>query len=240
MALIPLPQTLARWRPFTLADDLALPQDNFLLLRTFAAAAVLYGHSYAMVAERGPPEVFIWMGWGTYSGAMAVDLFFLISGFLVTGSFLRRRNVFEFAWARALRVLPAYAVCLLGCAFVLGAIYTSVPLDDYLKHPAVRDYVLTNLRFNTEMIWNLPGVFTDNPRRDTINGSIWTLPAEVRTYLYVALVGALGILSRRALSNLLLAGLFVLGLLAPHYLAFVPSPAFARLAGFFRSAHFAT
>ncbi len=52
-------------------------------------------------------------------------------------------------------------------------------------------------------------------------------------YLCVALVGALGILSRRAWCNLLLAGLFVLGLLAPHYLPFAPSQAFMRLAGFF-------
>ena len=224
---------LSRWRPLTLADGLASPQDNFLLLRTLAAAAVIYGHGYAMVAHRGPPEIFTWMGWGIYSGAMAVDMFFLISGFLVTGSYLRRRNLPEFAWARLLRLLPAYAVCLLGCAFVLGAIYTSLPLGDYLTRAATRDYVWTNLRFSTNMSWQLPGVFVDSPRRDTINGSIWTLPAEARMYLWVALVGALGILSRRAWCNLLLAGLFVCGLIAPDHLLLVPLTAFVRPAAFF-------
>ena len=220
-------------RFFTLADGLAQPQDNFLLLRLLAAAAVIYGHSYAIVVNRGPPEVFTWMGWGVYSGTIAVDAFFLTSGFLVTGSFLRRRNVIEFAWARALRILPAYATCMIGCAFVLGALYTSLPLDRYLANPATSDYVLTNLRFDVIMRWHLPGVFTDNPRRDTINGAIWTLPAEVRMYLWVALVGALGILPRRAYCNILLAGLFVLGLIAPDYLLFMPFRGFVSLAGFF-------
>lgn len=218
---------------FTLADGLAQRNDNFLLLRVLAAAAVIYGHSYALVAHRGPPEVFTWMGWGVYSGTMAVDMFFLTSGFLIAGSYLRRRNVFEFAWARALRVLPAYGLCMLGCAFVVGALYTSLPLLDYLKNPATRGYVWTNLHFSTNMVWDLPGVFTDNPRRSTINGSIWTLPAEVRMYLFVAIIGALGIASRRAYCNVLLAGLFVLGIVASSNLLLVPQEAFVRLAGFF-------
>ena len=207
-------------RRFVLADGLAQAQDNFLLLRTIAAAAVIYGHSYAMVAHRGPPEVFIWMGWGVYSGTIAVDMFFLISGFLVTGSFLHRRNVLEFAWARALRIVPAYAICLIGCAFVLGALYTTLPLATYLKDPLTRDYVWTNLQFKQIMRWDLPGVFVDNPRRSTINGSIWTLPGEVRMYLWVALVGALGILSRRAYCNAFLVAIFALGLVAPEHIPF--------------------
>ncbi len=230
---VPVARPRHRWRPFTLAEGLALRQDNFLLLRMLAAALVIYGHGFAVVVHGGERDVFARMGWGHYSGALAVDAFFLISGFLVSASFLRRRNVLAFLWARTLRVVPAYAACLLGCSLVLGAIYTSLPLGQYLAEPATHAYVLKNLHFDTAMVWRLPGVFVDNPRRATINGSLWTLPAEVRMYLWVALVGLLGILSRRAWCNVLLAGLFVLGLLAPGYLWFVPHPAFVRLAGFF-------
>lgn len=52
-------------------------------------------------------------------------------------------------------------------------------------------------------------------------------------YLWVALVGGLAILSRRAYCNIVLAGLFVLGLVAPDHLLMVPLQAFVRLAGFF-------
>lgn len=107
------------------------------------------------MAHRGPPEVFTWLGWGVYSGTIAVDMFFLTSGFMVIGSFLRRHNVLEPTWARAFRVLPAYALCLVGCAFVLGAFYTSLPFVDYLKDPATRGYVLTNLHFDVHMAWDL-------------------------------------------------------------------------------------
>lgn len=220
-------------RPYTLADGLARHADNFLLLRMLAAAAVIYGHAYALVVTHGERDVFIRMGWGSYSGTIAVDLFFIVSGFLVTGSYLRRRNVFAFAWARALRVLPGYASCLVASAFVLGALYTTLPLATYLAHAGTLDYVQVNLKLGTHLVWRLPEVFVDNPRRDTINGSIWTLPAEVRMYLWVAFAGALGILARRWACSLLLFGLFVLGLLAPEHLWWVPHPAFVRLAGCF-------
>lgn len=231
----------ARWRArlprldrFTLADGLAQRQDNFLLLRFIAAALVIHGHGYAM-APHAPDSVdlFTRLGWKTYSGAIGVDLFFVISGFLVSGSFLRRRNVLVFVWARALRVVPAYACCLLLSAFVLGALYTQLPLADYLHHPATRDYVLKNLQFGVDLRWQLPGVFADNPRRDTINGSIWTLPAEVRMYAWVALLGLFGILSRRALATAAIAVLCLIGWLAPAYLPLVPIAAFLRLGGMF-------
>lgn len=220
-------------RPYTLADGLTRQVDNFLLLRMFAAAAVIYGHAYAVVVTHGERDLFARLGWGSYSGTIAVDLFFIVSGFLVTGSYLRRRNVFAFAWARALRVIPGYASCLVASAFVLGAIYTTLPLATYLAHPGTLDYVQVNLKLGTHLVWRLPEVFVDNPRRATINGSIWTLPAEVRMYLWIAFAGAVGVLARRWACSLLLLGLFVLGLLAPEHLWWVPHPAFVRLAGCF-------
>jgi len=229
----------SRWRlprPHgpTLADGLSQPQDNFLLLRFLAAALVIYGHGYAIAAhEPGALDLFTRMGWKSYSGAIGVDLFFVISGFLVTGSFLRRRNVLAFAWARVLRVLPAYACCMLLSAFALGAVYTQLPLADYLHHPDTRGYVLKNMTFGVDLRWQLPGVFADNPRRDTINGSIWTLPAEVRMYAWVALLGLSGILSRRAVATVAIVGLCLLGWLAPTWVPMVPIASFLRLGGMF-------
>lgn len=233
----PLRPRWQRW--FTLADGLAQRDDNFLLLRALAASLVIYGHSYAMVPSGGPPELFSWLGWGVYSGQIAVDLFFAISGFLITGSFLRRHALFEFLWARALRIYPAYLFCLLLCTFALGPVFTTLPLHDYLRDPATSDYVIKNLRLNIDMAWDLPGVFVDNPRRSTINGSIWTLPAEIRMYLWVAALGVLGVLARRWLANLVLPTLFVLGFfVAPVYLLTVPQPDYMRLAAFFLAGGF--
>ncbi|MGH8122438.1 MAG: acyltransferase family protein, partial [Rudaea sp.] len=167
------------------------------------------------------------------TGSLAVDIFFVVSGFLVSASYLHRANLETFLKSRALRVLPAYAACMVLSAFVLGAIYTELSLRDYLTSPATSDYVVTNLQFGTELAWTLPGVFTHNPHPDVVNGSIWTLPAEVRMYLWVAVLGMLGVLRRRWLANSAFAALLITGILGADAAPLVSHADYARLAGFF-------
>ncbi len=215
-----------------LGDGLAQDRDNFLLLRFIAAALVIYGHAYAITGGTGLPEIFSWLGWGTYAGSIGVDLFFVVSGFLVTGSFLRR-NLVEGVWARVVRIVPAYACCVVLSAFLLGTVLTSLPFLEYVRAPATRTYVLRHLRFVPGLPQDLPGVFMGNPRRANVNGSLWTLPAEVRMYLWAALLRGTGVLERRWLCNVALAGLFVWGVFLPRRLPLVPILDYVRLSGMF-------
>lgn len=218
----------------TLADGLASRQDNFLLLRFVAASMVIYGHGASMTGGKGLPELFTWLGWGMYSGDIAVNIFFVVSGFMIAGSYLRRQHLGDFLWARILRIFPAFLFCLLISAFVLGALYTDLSLGAYFSNHEVVRYVTQNLKLQTTMIWDLPGVFIHNPVRTTVNGAIWTLPAEFRMYLWVALAGVLGVLSRKWLCSLLILVLIAFGIFQPdHPLLWVPVPAFLRLAGYF-------
>jgi peptidoglycan/LPS O-acetylase OafA/YrhL len=229
-----------KYRPVvrTLATISMQSRDNFLLLRFIAAAMVLYGHAYSIATGAGAPEIFVWLGWGKYSGEIAVDLFFVISGYLVAGSYLRGERLLPFLWARALRILPAYLICLIGCAFVLGSAVTSLAPADYLRDPATRSYVLTNLQLGNKLIWELPGVFMSNPESHVVNGSIWTLPAEVRLYGLVALLGFCGVLRRRGVANVVLVltiGLFawlMLGVIAPAHPS-APIDTYVRLGALF-------
>lgn len=217
----------------TLADGLAQKADNFLLLRFVAASLVIYGHAPAITGGTAPVDLFARLNWGTYSGSIAVDLFFIVSGFLVTGSFLRNPRLVDFAWARAIRIVPAYAVCLVLTAGVLGAAYTDLRLREYFQHPDTLGYVVRNLKFDILMQWQLPGVFADNPKSDVVNGSIWTLPAEVRMYVLVAALGVIGTLSWRSLFNTVVLGLLVLGVLYPEQTPMSNPREYLRLAGLF-------
>lgn len=218
---------------YTLADGLAQRRDNFLLLRLIAAGTVIYGHGFAMTMRSGPADFFVAHGWEYYSGMIAVDAFFVISGFMITGSYLRRSNILDYVWARFLRLLPAYVVCVFLSAFVLGAIFTSMPLHDYLLDPATRAYAFVNMKFGTDLHFKLPGVFIDNPRRSSVNGALWTLVVEVRMYAWAAVLGVLGILARRAYATFLLLALIVAGILAPKHIPTLPVQMFLRPAGMF-------
>lgn len=221
------------FRSRTLADALESGKDNFLLLRFLAAAMVVYGHGPAIAGGHAWPDLFSWLSWGTYSGDIAVDIFFVTSGYMIAGSYLRRSHVFDFLWARVLRIYPAYLICLLVSAYLLGPWLTVLPVRTYLGDHAVLHYVSKNLELGKGLAWSLPGVFGDNPLPDIVNGSIWTLPAEIRMYLWVAVAGCIGVLARRSWVNVLLLALLMLGMLAPGKLPLVPLASHVRLAGYF-------
>ena len=192
----------------TIADGLARSDDNFLLLRFLAAALVIYGHA-PVIGGHETQDLFLRLNWGRYSGAIAVDLFFVISGFLVSASWLRNAHLGRFLRARALRIVPAYAACILACAFVVGPLFTTLSPRDYFSNAQTWDYALANLHFGPRLAWWLPGVFSDHAVA-VVNGSIWTLPVEVFMYACVAVAGVLAILARRAIVTALLAITFVL------------------------------
>ncbi len=214
----------------TVARFLAGRNDNFLLLRIIAALAVIYGHSFAIAPTEGEADIFLRHGWPMYSGDMAVAMFFVISGFMVSGSYMAREDLFEFAKARLLRIVPALALTVVLSAYVIGPVMTTLELGSYLRHPDVFAYVAKNLRFSSDMAWQLPGVFQEQARQ-TVNGSLWTLPAEMRMYVLTAALGAFGLLSSRKAGTVVLVALLGLGLVHPEY--FPLHKDWVRLAGFF-------
>ncbi|MEO7251222.1 MAG: acyltransferase, partial [Arenimonas sp.] len=214
----------------TIGAHLARKSDNFLLLRIIAALMVIYGHSFPLTWDIGAGELFLKLGWRIYSGDIAVDLFFVISGFMVAGSFLARSSLPVFLSARVLRIVPAYACYLIVFAFAIGPLLGVLPATQYFASSEPVTYVLQNLRFSSELVWTLPGVFTDH-RLITVNGVLWTLPAEMRMYLLVAAMGVLGLLGNRWLGLLTIIGLFVAAAFNPQLLPLHTD--WVKLSGFF-------
>lgn len=162
----------------------ALNKDNnFNLIRIIAALAVLFGHSFALLRQSEPMAEIL----GLSIGSIAVDVFFVTSGFLVTGSLLSRQNLRDYFLARILRIYPALLVMLLLTVFVLGANLSSLGLNAYFSHPQLFFYFHKCLSLVSGAAYYLPGVFEANPYRGAVNGSLWSMVYELYMYFFLAL-----------------------------------------------------
>lgn len=164
--------------------------NNFNLLRFVAATLVLVSHSFALAIGTGDVEPLrdtIGMSWGN----IAVDVFFITSGFLIAGSFYARNNLIAFVWARLLRIYPGCFVAVLFCTLVVGAIYTELPLANFLTEAETWLFTIKNATLIFGIEYRLPGVFESNPYQFAVNGSLWTLPYELKMYILLALLAVL-------------------------------------------------
>lgn len=162
-------------------------ENNFDFLRFLAASAVVVGHCYWLSGKGDVEPVRLFTG-SMDTADIAVNLFFVMSGFLIAASWLHSRSVLNFAAKRALRIFPALAVSIIFTALVVGPAATALPQRDYLLDSQTFRY-LSNIALITQ--FELPGVFTNNPFPHTVNGSVWTLPYEVLMYATLLLLGLL-------------------------------------------------
>jgi peptidoglycan/LPS O-acetylase OafA/YrhL len=193
--------------------------NNYNLIRLIAASAVIFGHSYRLSPMPALRDPVSWYIQGTWSGAIAVEAFFFISGLLVTASVIRSRTIARYFKARVLRLMPALLGCLLLSFFVLGPLLTDLSQLEYFTDSKTWKYLYGNASL-VKPVFTIPGVFQDHPVKG-VNGSLWTLPAEARMYLILGFAGVLGLMKRRWSANLLLAVLFSVGLFLPEYLPLV-------------------
>ena len=157
-------------------SDLARGRDNnFNLIRILAAFAVLLSHSFALAvgSENAEP---LRVTYGLTWGDIAVNIFFIASGFLVTSSLLTRQSATAFIWARVLRIFPALWVMLLITVFGLGLSLTTESAAAYLRQPETWRYFLKNAILFRGIDYQLPGI------GGSVNGSLWSLTPEVRMY----------------------------------------------------------
>ena len=193
--------------PIHLADVLAPENNSFGVVRLAMAVAVLVSHSYWFTLGQGGSEpLYSWTGHSL--GEHAVQVFFFLSGVLVTQSLLKSGSVLDFACGRALRIFPGLIACVLLTALVLGPFVSTLSLGRYLTAPELASYIAKTL-FLTTGSAGLPGVFKDLPLSNLVNVSLWTLKYEVLCYAGLGLIGAIAMLHERT-RTLATAGLAIL------------------------------
>jgi peptidoglycan/LPS O-acetylase OafA/YrhL len=158
----------------------------FDFLRLFAATCVLIGHSVTHLNIS-----FLWLtnenGYWFYDG---VPMFFILSGYLIYNSYEKcvdaGKTSKDFYFNRFLRIVPAiYIYLIVVCVFLY-----SVNIIDVSK--------IASKSFIAWFVSNLSLIPVYHPSIfksfgvGILNGSLWTIPAEVSFYVIVPLIYLIG------------------------------------------------
>ena len=191
----------------TFSDRFDARRNSFDILRLVFASVVAVTHSLAIQTGHQP-----YLG-KTPIGFIGLDGFFIVSGFLVTRSFLRLNSPVRFVWHRFLRIMPGFWACLLVVGFVvapLAAALRGYPLTTpFTGDPSALRYVLGNSGLLIVQ-YDIAGILAGTPEGVSFNGALWTLFFEAACYALVLGAGVLGLLRRRRWTILVLAGVLTL------------------------------
>ena len=157
--------------------------NNLNLLRLVAALMVLYAHSFAFYGN--PAAGFLGL---TSYGGLGIDIFFVISGYLIVKSWDFSPSPKNFLIKRSLRIFPALIVVVLISMLILGPMFSTLSVSEYFAHPALSGY-LRNIILSP--VFYLPGVLEHARVPNAVNGSLWSLPVEFFMYLVVMALGLL-------------------------------------------------
>ena len=154
--------------------------NNFGFLRLLLATLVIVAHSAEILDQNRSREILTRI-FGTITfGELAIDGFFLISGYLILKSYLSSTNVKSYLLKRFLRIYPGFIVASLFCIFVL------IPLSGEMQliiNTPLKDWVSTLLRLFTLETPQVP-----NTQYPTLNGAMWSIWLEFVCYLCIPIV----------------------------------------------------
>lgn len=162
---------------------------QFDIFRIVFAILVLLSHAPEILDGNPSRELFYRFTHQHTFGNLAVDGFFLLSGYLIVQSWQSSPQLLPFLRKRVLRIVPGYLVAVLLSTLIVGSLASAVhnffsslgsifPASLFLLGIPATPPVFPGLHYH----W--------------VNGSLWTISYEFRCYLIVALVGSLGLVRR--------------------------------------------
>lgn len=163
----------------TFISPVKVPEENsFNFLRLVCCLIVIYEHCVVLSGADFP----------CYDlRGIAVKVFFILSGFWVTQSFLKSDSIKEYSIKRFKKILPQYWMVVLVCAVGLSA-FSVLPLREYFCNSVFYKYLAANILTLNFIQPNLPGVFEDLALNGSVNGSLWTIKIEIGFYILLPFI----------------------------------------------------
>jgi len=199
----------------SLADRYVPDSNSFGLIRLALALGVLVAHAWPLGYGAAS------LGYGISAGqselgSLSVQGFFVVSGFLITGSALKH-SVLRYSWHRVLRIFPGFWVCLLVTAFVVAplvALCENGTMRGFWSHPQGPFSYLAVNWFTAMEQYPISGLLSSTPfgqmmgGPSAFDGSLWSLRYELVCYGLVAVLSVTSVLrlAPRALLAILIFG----------------------------------
>lgn len=172
----------------------ALRRNNFDAIRLAMALLVIWSHCFAIYygSEANEP-ISLLLGGHYNAGKVGVWVFFIISGFLITHSYVRSPDIRTYLKRRVQRIHPGFVVATSICAFLVVPLFSTQGFA-LLSAGEVARTIGWNLLLQGYMPPS--DAFAGNPVH-AVNGALWSISFEFWCYLAVAAFGVARLINRR-------------------------------------------
>jgi peptidoglycan/LPS O-acetylase OafA/YrhL len=166
-------------------------KNNFNLIRFILASFVIFCHNIELLEGDRKNEILYLLFKSPMSiGELSVNLFFLISGYLIVKSWDKNNNAWTFLSNRILRIYPGFIVASIISCFLLGPFAGN---ENYFNEFDYRNF-FTGLLLLKDPI--TPPIFIGSFYA-FINGPLWTINNEFVCYLIVLLLGLISFIKNK-------------------------------------------
>lgn len=154
-------------------------QNNFDFLRLLFSSLVIFSHSFPLTKNE---EILSKITENQLEfGYLSVNIFFIMSGYLIFNSLKHSKSVMSYLWKRILRLFPALLVMLIVSLIIIAFVHTG---DNIFRQKDFYTYLPNNLSLYKIQHF-VQGVFENNPLPKDINGSLWSLCYEFTMYIFM-------------------------------------------------------
>lgn len=160
-------------------------ENNLNFIRWFLAVLVVFYHQFLLYDRRSEDWLFVLTRGQRQSGQWAVELFFIISGYLILQSRERSSSTRSFLVKRILRIYPGFLAACVLTVFFFGPMGASSQAAYWARLDPFEFIWKTVLLERPE---GYPTFLKASYGSGSMNGSLWSIPYEFGCYLLTALL----------------------------------------------------
>jgi len=155
-------------------------KNNFNLIRFFAASLILFSLSYTLKLGDNQADP-LYQAVGISWADVGIDIFLIISGFLLTHTYYKQKDPYGFIGNRVLKIMPQLILATVFTVFLVGMAFTELTPLSYLGDTQTLLFLSKNLTLIAGAASHLPATFSQHAITAT-NGNLWMLSFLVMLY----------------------------------------------------------